>query len=101
VNGDLKFLALARRTGKTKKTTMTQTEVNTQRFQPSSLQQKATMAWTKQTARRSSGGKAPCKALASHKGGKESIAICWRHQKASSVPSGHSGGKSNVNVHRL
>jgi hypothetical protein len=46
-----------------KKTTMTQTEVNTQCFQPSSLQQKATMAWTKQTARRSSRGKAPCKAL--------------------------------------
>jgi hypothetical protein len=34
----------------------------------------------------------------SNKGGKESIAICWRHQKASSVPSGHGGGKSNVNV---
>jgi hypothetical protein len=47
-----------------KKNTMTQTEVNTQCFQPSSLQQKATMAWTKQTARRSSGGKAPRKALA-------------------------------------
>jgi hypothetical protein len=64
VNGDLKFLAHARRTGKTKKTTMTQTEVNTQHFQPSSLQQKATMAWTKQMAMRSSGGKAPRKALA-------------------------------------
>jgi hypothetical protein len=63
VNGDLKFLAHARRTGKTKKTTMTQTEVNTQRFQPSSLQQKATTAWTKQTARKSSGGKVPRKAL--------------------------------------
>jgi hypothetical protein len=47
-----------------KKTTMTQTEVNTQCFQPSSLQQKPTMAWTKQMARRSSGGKAPRKALA-------------------------------------
>jgi hypothetical protein len=47
-----------------KKTTMTQTEVNTQCFQPSSLQQKATMAWTKQMARRSSGGKVPRKALA-------------------------------------
>jgi hypothetical protein len=46
-----------------KKTTMTQTEVNTQCFQPSSLQQKATMAQTKQMARRSSRGKAPCKAL--------------------------------------
>jgi hypothetical protein len=43
---------------------MTQTEVNTQCFQPSSLQQKATMAWTKQMARRSSGGKVPRKALA-------------------------------------
>jgi hypothetical protein len=64
VNGDLKFLARARQTGKTKKTTMTQTEVNTQHFQPSSLQQKATMAWTKQTARKSSGGKAPRKVLA-------------------------------------
>jgi hypothetical protein len=42
---------------------MTQTEVNTQRFQPSSLQQKATMPWTKQTARKSSGGNAPRKAL--------------------------------------
>jgi 3-oxoacyl-[acyl-carrier-protein] synthase III len=47
-----------------KKITMTQTEVNTQHFQPSSLQQKATMAWTKQMARRSSRGKATCKALA-------------------------------------
>ncbi len=47
-----------------KKTTMTQTEVNTQCFQPSSLQQKATMAQTKQMARRSSRGKAPRKALA-------------------------------------
>jgi hypothetical protein len=64
VNGDLKFLVHTRRTGKTKKTTMTQTEVNTQCFQPSSLQQKAAMAWTKQTARKSSGGKVPCKALA-------------------------------------
>jgi hypothetical protein len=64
VNGDLKFLAHARRTGKTKKNTMTKTEVNTQHFQPSSLQQKATMAWTKQMARRSSGGKVPPKALA-------------------------------------
>jgi hypothetical protein len=35
MNGDLNFLARVRRTGKTKKTTMTQTEVNTQRFQPS------------------------------------------------------------------
>ncbi len=43
---------------------MTWTEVNTQCFQPSSLQQKATMVWTKQMATRSSGGKAPCKALA-------------------------------------
>jgi hypothetical protein len=64
VNGDLKFLARARRTGKTKKANMTQTEVNTQRFTSSSLQQKATMAQTKQMARRSSGGKAPRKALA-------------------------------------
>jgi hypothetical protein len=64
VNGDLKFLACAHRTGKTKKNTMTQTEVNTKHFQPSSLQQKATMAWTKQMARRSSGGKAPHKVLA-------------------------------------
>jgi hypothetical protein len=63
MNGDLKFLARTRRTGKMKKPTMTQTEVNTQHFQPSSLQQKATMAWTKQTARRSSRGKAPRKAL--------------------------------------
>jgi hypothetical protein len=47
-----------------KKTTMTWTEVNTQHFQPLSLQQKATLAWTKQMARRSSGGKAPRKALA-------------------------------------
>jgi hypothetical protein len=47
-----------------KKTTTTQTEVNTQHFQPSSLQQKATMAQTKQTARRSSSGKVPRKALA-------------------------------------
>jgi hypothetical protein len=46
------------------KNTMTRNEVNTQRFQPSSLQQKATMARTKQTARRSSEGKAPRKALA-------------------------------------
>jgi hypothetical protein len=38
---------------------MTWTEVNTQHFQPSSLQQKATMAWTKQTARRSSREKVP------------------------------------------
>jgi hypothetical protein len=31
----------------------------------------------------------------SDKGGKESIAICcWSSQKASSVPSGHGGGKS-------
>jgi hypothetical protein len=60
----MKFLARVRRTGKMKKTTMTQTEVNTQHFQPSSLQQKATMAWTKQMARRSSRGKAPRKALA-------------------------------------
>jgi hypothetical protein len=43
---------------------MTWTEVSTQCFQPSSLQQKATMARTKQMARRSSGGKAPRKALA-------------------------------------
>jgi hypothetical protein len=64
VNGDLKFLARARRTGKMKKTTMTQTEVNTQCFQPSSLQQKATMALTKQMARKSSRGKAPRKELA-------------------------------------
>jgi hypothetical protein len=65
VNGDLKFLACSRRTGKTKtKNTMTQTEVNTQCFQPSSLQQEATMAQTKQRARRSSRGKVPCKALA-------------------------------------
>jgi 3-methyladenine DNA glycosylase AlkC len=49
---------------KWKKTTMTWTEVNTQHFQPLSLQQKATMAWTKQMARRSSGGKVPRKALA-------------------------------------
>jgi hypothetical protein len=63
MNGDLKFLARVCRTGKTKKTTMTQTEVNTQCFQPSSLQQEATMARTKQMARRSSGGKAPRKAL--------------------------------------
>jgi hypothetical protein len=42
---------------------MTWTELNTQCFQPSSLQQKATMAWTKQMARRSSGGKDPRKAL--------------------------------------
>jgi hypothetical protein len=57
--GDLKFLARAL-DWQNKKTTMTQTEkVNTQNFQPSSLQQKATMAWAKQTARRSSGGKAP------------------------------------------
>jgi 3-methyladenine DNA glycosylase AlkC len=49
---------------KWKITNMTQTEVNTQRFTSSSLQQKATMAWTKQMARRSSRGKAPCKALA-------------------------------------
>jgi predicted NACHT family NTPase len=63
MNGDLKFLVRACRTGKTKKTTMTQTEVNTQCFQPSSLQQKATMAWTKQTARRASRGKVPRKAL--------------------------------------
>jgi hypothetical protein len=47
-----------------KKATMTQTEVNTQCLQPSSLQQKATMAWTKQMARRSSGGKVPRKTLA-------------------------------------
>jgi hypothetical protein len=73
-----------------KKTTMTQTEVNTQCFQPSSLQQKATMAQTKQMAMQS----------VSDKGGKESIAICWRCQKASLVPSGHGGGKSNVNVHQ-
>jgi hypothetical protein len=46
---------------------MTQTELNTQRFQPSSLQQKATMAWTKQMARRSSRGKAPRKVLATNK----------------------------------
>jgi hypothetical protein len=64
VNGDLKFLAHARRTGKTKKNNMIQTEVNTQRFTSSSLQQKATMAQTKQMARRSSRGKAPHKALA-------------------------------------
>jgi hypothetical protein len=32
------------------------------------------------------------------KGGKESIAICWRHQKASLVLSGHGGSKSNMNV---
>jgi hypothetical protein len=64
VNGDLKFLARVRRTGKMKKTTMTWTEVNTQHFQPSSLQQKATMAQTKQMARRSSGGKVPRKVLA-------------------------------------
>ena len=64
MNGDLKFLARARAgLAKQKQTTMTQTEVNTQRFQPSSLQQKATMARTKQMARRSSGGKAPRKAL--------------------------------------
>jgi hypothetical protein len=63
VNGDLKFLA---RTPdwQNKKNDMTETEVNTQHFQPSSLQQKATMAQTKQMARRSSGGKAPRKALA-------------------------------------
>jgi hypothetical protein len=53
-----------RRTGKRKKIIMTQTEVNTQHFQPSSLQQKATMAQTKQMAKRSSRGKAPRKALA-------------------------------------
>jgi hypothetical protein len=64
VNSDQKFLAQARRTGKTKKTNMTQTEVNTQHFQQSSLQQETTMAQTKQMARRSSGGKAPRKALA-------------------------------------
>jgi hypothetical protein len=46
------------------KNTMTQTEVNTQCFEPLSLQQKATMAQTKQMARRSSRGKAPRKALA-------------------------------------
>jgi hypothetical protein len=63
VNGDLKFLVHTCRTGKTKKNTMTWTEVNTQHFQPLSLQQKGTMAWTKQMARRSSGGKAPRKAL--------------------------------------
>jgi hypothetical protein len=62
VNSDLKFLACAHWTGKTKKS-MTRTEVNTQHFQPSSLQQKATMAWTKQMARRSSGGKVTRKAL--------------------------------------
>jgi hypothetical protein len=64
LNGDLKFLARARRTGKTKKTTMTWTEVNTQHLPPSSLQQKTTMAQTKQMARRSSGGKVPRKELA-------------------------------------
>jgi hypothetical protein len=64
VNGDLKFLAPRAGLAKQKKTTMTWTEVNTQCFQPSSLQQKATMAWTKQMARRSSGGKVPRKALA-------------------------------------
>jgi hypothetical protein len=47
-----------------KKATMTWTEVNTQCFQPSSLQQKATMDQTKQMARRSSRGKAPRKPLA-------------------------------------
>jgi hypothetical protein len=63
VNGDLKILSRPRRTGKTKKTIMTQTEVNTQHFQPLSLQQKATMAQTKQMARRSSRGKVLRKAL--------------------------------------
>jgi hypothetical protein len=33
------------------------------------------MVWTKQTARRSTGGKAPCKALATKQGGKESGTI--------------------------
>jgi hypothetical protein len=37
MNGDLKFLARARRTGKTEKTNMTQTEVNKECFQSSSL----------------------------------------------------------------
>jgi hypothetical protein len=46
-----------------KKITMTQTEVNTQGLQPLSLQLKATMAQTKQMARRSSGLKVPRKAL--------------------------------------
>jgi hypothetical protein len=60
VNGDLKFLARAHVPDwQNEKTTMTWTEVNKQCFQPSSLQQKATMAWTKQMPRRSSGGKAP------------------------------------------
>jgi hypothetical protein len=58
------FIARGELAGKTKKSTMTRTEVNTQHFQPSSLQQKATMAQTKQMARRSRGGKAPRKALA-------------------------------------
>jgi hypothetical protein len=61
MNGDLKFLARACRD---EKKTMTRTEVNTQHFQPSSLQQKATMAQTKQMARRSSRWKVPRKALA-------------------------------------
>jgi hypothetical protein len=98
VNGDLKFLARARWTRKTKKNTMTQTEVNTQHFQPSSLQQKATMAWTKQMERRSSGGKAPHKALAT-KAARKALPSAGGIKKPHRYRlSGHGGGMSNVNV---
>jgi hypothetical protein len=51
-------------------------------------------------ARRSSGGKAPRKALATKVARKAlpSAAAGGRHQKASTVPSGHGGSKSNMNV---
>jgi hypothetical protein len=56
------------------------------------LQQKATMAWTKQMARRSSRGKAPGKALMT-KGARKALPSAGGIKK-------HGGGKSNVNVHQ-
>jgi 3-oxoacyl-[acyl-carrier-protein] synthase III len=79
-----------------KKTTMTQTEVNTQHFQPSSLQQKATMAWTKQMTRRSSRGKEPSKALVT-KAARKALPSAGGVKKPHRYR-GHGGGKSNVNV---